>query len=156
MISGAELFVEEDGDPFLVSDWYYGQSNPAQDPVLDGSNKLTASSPAYLKSGKSTAIIGDSFFDTVDYVGAFDPNTEDTWEKGWTIPAGENSKSANIWSDAMIDTTSACPATIGGLAVTDNGDGSCTIAAGDMNGDATLTSNKIWRLGGPIFVGTAQ
>ncbi len=155
MISGSQLFVEE-GDPFLVSDWYHGQSNQVQDPQVDGLNKLTANSPAYLKSGKSTAIINDSFFDQVDYVGAFDPNKTDTWEKGWTIAPGQNSENAGIWNSAVVDTTSSCPANVGGLSVTDNGDGTCTIAAGDMTEDATLTNNKIWKLGGPIFVGAAQ
>ena len=156
IINGGQLFVEESGDAFLVSDWFNGQSNLSQDPQLSDMNKLTASSPAVLKSGKSTDIIGDAFFDQVDYVGAFAPDIAETWEQGWTIAPGETSANAGIWNNGLIDTTSACPATVGGLPVTDNGDGSCTISAGNLTSDATLTSDKIWRLEGPIFVGQAQ
>ncbi len=153
--AGGALFEDEDGDPFLVSDWFNNQSNIAsQDPQLGTDLHLTASSPAALKSGASTSIIGDAFFENVNFVGAFDPNAASGWEDGWTIPYGGNSAEAGIWSPDMIDTASACPSTMGGLAVTDNGDGSCTIASGDMTSDARLTNNKIWKLAGPVFVGT--
>ncbi|HMB31645.1 MAG TPA: hypothetical protein VKN82_07465 [Desulfohalobiaceae bacterium] len=155
IIHGSMLFDEEAGDPFLVSSWYNGQSNLTQDPKINGLNKLTSTSPASLKSGKSTAIINDPFFDQVDYVGAFDPNKSETWEKGWTIKSGETSASAGIWNDSLINTESPCPDTVGGLEVTDNGDGTCTVATGQMTEDGTFTNDKIWKLeSGPIEVGT--
>jgi len=107
-------------------------------------------SPAFLFTGGADEM---GFFEIVDYVGAFNPDAATTWADGWTIPHGSTSADAGIWDDSNIVTTPFGQATVGGLTVTDNGDGSITIAAGTMTQDATLTNDRVWKLDGTVFVG---
>jgi hypothetical protein len=149
--------MEEAEEPFGASDWYEAQDNfSPQDPVLDNNLRLTGASPQELKAGGKTDIEAtgnDSFFQLVEYVGAFDPSASQPWSAGWTIAHGETSANAGIWDDSNIDTSVFGRATVGGLQVTDNGDGSITIEGGTMTEDATLTNDRVWNLGGSIFVG---
>ncbi|MGM0453514.1 MAG: Ig-like domain-containing protein [Thermodesulfobacteriota bacterium] len=113
-------------------------------------------SPAALFTGGATQIKGEGFFTSVSYVGAFDPGTSATWAEGWTIAHGETSEQAGIWDDSRIDTSAFGQATVGGLAVTDNGDGSVTIEGGTMTEDATFTNDRVWKLAGSVIVGDKE
>ena len=77
------LYSEDAADPWPVSDWYTEQAgNITSDPLLGG---LTGLEP----QAGSPALVGidvtppDAFFDTVNYLGGFDP--VDNWAAGWTI-----------------------------------------------------------------------
>jgi hypothetical protein len=140
---------------WVISDWFNAQDNNivGEDPQLDSGNVAQLAklnNNATLSTGSA---IGDAFFDDVDYMGAFDPDSS-RWADVWTIPHGQNS--TVVWDDSLIDTTSSCPTTVGGLPVTDRGNGVCAIAAGNMDQDANLTNDKVWVLQGYTFVGEEQ
>ncbi|MFP4225874.1 MAG: Ig-like domain-containing protein [Desulfobacterales bacterium] len=160
LVWGDKLFedMEEAEEPWSVSDWYNSQNNfNPKDPVLNMDGSLSSASPADLKTS-GTSDIGEEtpFFVTTDYVGAFDPDAASTWADGWTIPHGETSETAGIWNDSRIVTKPFNQATVGGLAVTDNGDGSVTVEGGVMTEDATFTNDRVWKLAGSVFVGDKE
>jgi hypothetical protein len=141
-------------EPWEARDWFENQDNfNAQDPQLNDDGTITAESPGFLSSGGVGVIPEDNggFFEGVEYVGAFDPNAAMTWSSGWTIPHGGDSATAGVWEDNTCNCE--CPATVGGLNVTQEADGSCTIEGGTMDEDATLGSDWVWNLGGSVFVG---
>ncbi|MBS3757547.1 MAG: Ig-like domain-containing protein [Desulfobacterales bacterium] len=165
LIYGDKLFedMEEPEEPWSVQDWYNAQNNiNPQDPVLNFDGSLSAASPAGLKTGGTTEIGeegGSAFFQTVSYIGAFDPNAATTWADGWTIQHGETSAEAEsrIWDASRVDTSPATQITsVGGLSATDNGDGTVTIPGGTMTEDATLTNDRVWQLEGSVFVGDKE
>ncbi|MEJ2515710.1 MAG: putative Ig domain-containing protein [Gammaproteobacteria bacterium] len=88
IVSGCSLGNFSDGetdDPWLVSDWYTTQTgNLTTDPLLGGATGLEplSGSPALVGSDV-TPPNEDGFFDTVDYIGGFDPDSN--WAAGWTI-----------------------------------------------------------------------
>ena len=159
--NGNPLFEDDEtGDPWKVSDWYNNQDNISpQDPELNADGTLSAQSAAALKTAGASEFVREEeaspFFETTAYVGAFDPNASETWAEGWTIRHGETSADAESRMGVAqnLDTSAFGPSTVGGLPVTDNGDGSVTISAGTMTEDATLTSDRVWQLAGPVFVG---
>lgn len=76
-----QTFDNEDGDPFLVSDFFLGQTNNLEaDPQLEN-YAPTAGSPAI---GIGAVPFNDAFFDNVDYAGAI-PSAEADWTAGWTV-----------------------------------------------------------------------
>jgi len=74
-------FADEEGDAFLVSDWFLNQAgNIEADPMLDN-YVPTAGSPA-LNVGNVP--FTDAFFDNVDFAGAIRDAKSD-WTSGWTV-----------------------------------------------------------------------
>lgn len=77
----ATNFSDMENSSFAVADWFNAQmGNKAADPVLNGYLPGTGSP---LTTG-GMAVSSDSFFDTVDYVGAF-KDANDDWTKEWTF-----------------------------------------------------------------------
>ena len=73
-------FSDGRGATFLVSDWFNTQmGNSAADPVLNG--YLPGAGSPLPTSGMP---VGDSFFDSVSYVGAFKDSNDD-WTQEWTF-----------------------------------------------------------------------
>ena len=74
-------------DPWSVETWYTGQNgNQAADPQLGAPYNFTA--PDFTPQSGSPALSGasapgDSFFDTVSFIGGVDPASD--WTGGWTI-----------------------------------------------------------------------
>ena len=148
------LFEEEDGDDPKVSGWFKDQEGniAGLDPVLDENGSLTSSSPDGLRGtavSTSSLASSDSFFDTTEYVGAFDPtkSAQKQWWYGWTIPHGGNSDA--VWDDSKLDANTDC--VIGQK----TGDGTvCEISQEKhINSDVTLTNDKIYRLKAYLYVG---
>jgi len=81
MVNCGASFEDKDSDPWLVSDWFNaGSNNSESDPGLTGVvNGATAN--AAVATDMSTI---DSFFDSVDYIGAV-PNEANDWTQGWTV-----------------------------------------------------------------------
>lgn len=76
----ASNFKDGTGATFKVSDWFLAQSeNKAENPLLNG--YLPASGSPLTLGG---ATVNDSFFNVVDYVGAF-KDAADDWTKEWTF-----------------------------------------------------------------------
>lgn len=74
-------FNDRSDMPFLVSAWFNSQpGNVAGNVQLNG--YLPAAGSPQLTGGKP--VPNDTFFDAVNYVGAF-ANENDDWTKGWTI-----------------------------------------------------------------------
>jgi hypothetical protein len=74
-------FANEEGDPFLVSDFVLGQTNNLEvDPMLQNYAPMPGS-PAI---GIGAVPFTDAFFDNVDYAGAI-PSAEADWTAGWTV-----------------------------------------------------------------------
>ena len=75
----ASNFADGEGATFTTSDWFLSQSgNRAEDPLLSGYLPVTGS-PLTLGGGA----VNDSFFDAVDYAGAF-KDANDDWTQEWT------------------------------------------------------------------------
>ncbi len=112
-------------------------------------------SPQALLTGGADTIKGAGFFEATAYVGAFDPNASQSWADGWTVRHGETSADAEsrLGVAQNLDTSAFGSSTVGGLPVTDKGGGVVEISAGTMTEDATLTSDRVWQLAGPVFVG---
>lgn len=80
-VNCASNFKDGDGFTFSVSDWFLSQSgNKAEDPLLSG--YLPATGSPLILGG---AAVPDSFFDVVDYAGAF-KDASDDWTEEWTFP----------------------------------------------------------------------
>jgi len=76
----ASNFADGDGATFTVSDWFLSQSeNKAENPLLSG--YLPASGSPLILGGTA---VNDSFFDVVDYAGAF-KDADDDWTQEWTF-----------------------------------------------------------------------
>ena len=79
-VSCGNNFLDGNGATFAVSDWFTSQSgNSQEDPLLN--NFLPAVGSPLTLSG---APVNDSFFDPVDYVGAF-KDADDDWTVEWTF-----------------------------------------------------------------------
>ncbi|MCC6560895.1 MAG: hypothetical protein IT478_06025 [Xanthomonadales bacterium] len=80
----ATNFEDSGSDPFLVSAWYRGQSSNSDGAAaaLGLSGRFPAASSILLGSG--VGVPGDSFFDTVNFKGAFSGVMTD-WARGWTM-----------------------------------------------------------------------
>ncbi|HEX7048372.1 MAG TPA: hypothetical protein VF275_12445 [Gammaproteobacteria bacterium] len=75
-------------DPWLVSDWFNGgMQNSTTAITLD--NVFTAAGSAADGNGATPAPNADTFFDTVDYIGAFEPGVTagaaGDWTSGWVL-----------------------------------------------------------------------
>ncbi|MDR4518502.1 MAG: hypothetical protein MRK00_14120 [Nitrosomonas sp.] len=76
----ATNFLDGPGATFTTADWFTSQSgNSLEDPLLNG--YLPASGSALTLGGVP---VNDSFFDPVDYVGAF-KDADDDWTQEWTF-----------------------------------------------------------------------
>lgn len=77
-------FEDSASEPYLVSAWYRGQSGNSDGTAaaLGLSGRFPASGSILLGSG--VAVPNDSFFDTVNYKGAFGGASTD-WASGWSM-----------------------------------------------------------------------
>lgn len=74
----ANNFIDGTGATFTVADWFLSQSgNRAENPLL--SSVFPASGSPLIGGG---AVVNDSFFDSVDYAGAF-KDVNDDWTAEW-------------------------------------------------------------------------
>ena len=132
---------------FFMNDGY---NNVLGDPALDASafNAGTQSSPpdfrATMPAGYTAATIPTGFdsnliapgdgrtLDDTDYAGAIEPGTDpaDLWYAGWTVWATDGSDSRTGY-DALPEVE----------------------VTGTITDDVTWTSDNVYRLNGPVFVG---
>jgi hypothetical protein len=94
-------------------------------------------------AGQDVSTTQNAFFDSVDYVGAFD-GSED-WRQGWAFGFG----GGVVTAQAEIQ---GCPAGTSAISPADGVTTTCQIS-GKITADLTLTSNNLYALSGPVFVG---
>ena len=77
-------FEDSAAEPFLVSAWYRAQGNNTDGTAaaLGLSGRFPAAGSILLGTG--VALPNDSFFDTVNYKGAFGASNRD-WAEGWSM-----------------------------------------------------------------------
>lgn len=110
--------------------------------LLDSTGKPDANSPL-LGAGQDVANTQGAFFDSVDFIGAVN-NTND-WRQGWAFGFG----GGEVTAHAEVQ---GCPTGTTAITPVDGSTTTCEIS-GHINSDLTLTSNNIYALNGPVFVG---
>ncbi|WP_297730696.1 hypothetical protein [uncultured Maricaulis sp.] len=129
-------FDESAGDPVDVSDWFLGQPNNAE---IDNSMSDVFPGPVELAVTAFDINALDSWFDAVDYIGAFSgaETAASNWAAGWT---------SNLFADP------GCPTGTTESAEVINGQRVCQLT-GNVTADLRLTRGSIYELVGPVFVG---
>ncbi|MCW8832946.1 MAG: hypothetical protein OQK09_09605 [Colwellia sp.] len=94
-------------------------------------------------AGQDVASTQDAFFDTVDYIGAFDGSND--WRQGWAFGFG----GGIVTAQAEVE---GCPTGTTSITPADGTTTTCEIS-GKITSDLTLTSNNLYALNGPVFVG---
>jgi hypothetical protein len=94
-------------------------------------------------AGQDVSSTQDAFFDTVDYIGAFDGSND--WRQGWAFGFG----GGVVTAQAEVE---GCPTGTTSITPADGTTTTCEIS-GKITGDLTLTSNNLYALNGPVFVG---
>jgi len=112
--------------------------------LIDENGVPDANSPLIAAgAGQDVANTQDAFFDTVDYVGAFDGSTD--WRDGWAFGFGGGEVTASV-------EIQGCPTGTDAISSIDGSTTTCQIS-GTITSDLTLTSNNIYALDGAVFVG---
>jgi hypothetical protein len=94
-------------------------------------------------AGQDVANTQNAFFDSVDYIGAFDGSTD--WRQGWAFGFGGGVVTAQAEAQGCPTGTTAI-SSFNGTTIT------CEIS-GTITSDLTLTANNAYALSGPVFVG---
>ena len=122
--------------------WFLAEeSNSISTSVQIDNNGVPDANSPLIGAGQDPAAV-DGWFDTADYVGAFDGS--DDWRDGWAFGFG----GGVVTAEAPIE---GCPT--GTTAITAvAGQSACEIS-GTLTADVTLTANNIYALNGLVFVG---
>ncbi|TKB44483.1 hypothetical protein [Thalassotalea mangrovi] len=133
-----------DGSVLLdLESWFLAEtSNSVYSSILVSSDGTPDANSPLLGAGQDVANTEGAFFDTTDYIGAFDGNND--WRQGWAFGFGGGEVTAAVEAEG-------CPA--GTTAISPvNGTTTCEIS-GQLTANLTLTSNNLYALDGPVFVG---
>lgn len=119
-----------------VADWFTtaGEMNSLADAKLV--NYMPVSNSPALGMGKNVANEVDGFFDSVDYIGAFDGQND--WTQGWTY--------------GLHDTVTSCPTGTTEVAEVSAGQLTCALS-GVITEDVTLSQGAVYQLTGAVFIG---
>lgn len=134
IVNCATPFADKDGAT-TVTDWFAAFDTNVQDDAKLVNYMPVSTSPA-LGAGKNVANEVDGYFDTVDYIGAFDGSND--WTLGWTYGIH------NTVTDCPEGTTEVSEVTAGQL--------TCAIS-GTLTDDVTLSPGATYQLTGAVFVG---
>jgi len=94
-------------------------------------------------AGQNVASTQNGFFDTVDYIGAFDGSTD--WRQGWAFGFG----GGVITASAEVE---GCPTGTSAISPADGVTTTCQLS-GRITANLTLTANNLYALSGAVFVG---
>ncbi len=129
-------FDESAGDTTDLSTWFLGQPNNAEI-----NNSMSDVFPGPIEQAVTAFDINalDSWFDDVDYIGAFSGSetAASNWAAGWT---------SGLFADP------GCPTGTTESAETISGQRICQIT-GNVTSDLRLTRGSMYELVGPVFVG---
>ncbi|WP_394176676.1 hypothetical protein [Thalassotalea litorea] len=133
-----------DGSVLLdLESWFLAEtSNSVSTSILVSSDGTPDSNSPLLGAGQDVSNTEGAFFDTTDYIGAFDGS--DDWREGWAFGFGGGEVTAAAEIEGCPEGTSAISPV--------NGMTTCQIS-GRITADLTLTSNNMYALSGAVFVG---
>lgn len=141
----------EDGSVLLdLAAWFSAEpSNSISTSILINESGIPdANSPLVAESaGQDVANTQNAFFDSVDYIGAFDSaeNSNNDWRQGWAFGFGGGVITAQA-------ETQGCPTGTAAISSVDGTNITCEIS-GIITSDLTLTANNVYALDGAVFVG---
>jgi hypothetical protein len=136
----------DDSELLDLETWFSAEpSNSISTSVLIDESGLPDSNSVLIAAdaGQDVATTQDSWFDSVDHIGAFDGETD--WRQGWAFGFGGGVVTASA-------ETEGCPTGTSTITSADGVTTTCQIS-GTITSDLTLTSNNIYALSGPVFVG---
>ncbi|MBA6361875.1 hypothetical protein H4J49_18905, partial [Colwellia sp. BRX8-6] len=98
-------------------------------------------------AGQDVANTQNAFFDSVDYIGAFDSadNAGNDWREGWAFGYGGGVVTAQA-------ETQGCPTGTSAISSVNGSNITCQLS-GVIANNLTLTANNIYALNGAVFVG---
>jgi hypothetical protein len=136
----------KDATSFDMESWFTAESsNSISSSILIGETGIPDSDSPLIAAGQDVANTQDSFFDSVDYIGAL--NGTDDWREGWAFGFGGGVVTATAESEAE-----GCPTGTSAITPIDGVTTTCQIT-GNITSDLTLTANNLYALNGPVFVG---
>lgn len=137
----------ENGSVLLdLAAWFSAEpSNSISTSILvDSDGYPDTNSPLIMvNAGQDVSGTQNAFFDSVDYVGAFDGTSD--WRDGWAFGFGGGVITAPAESEG-------CPTGTSSITSVDGVTDTCEIS-GRITSDLTLTANNIYALSGAVFVG---
>lgn len=136
-----------DGSVLLdLQAWFTAEaSNMISTSILIDENGVPNSNSPLIASGagQDVANTQGGFFDSVDYIGAFDGSND--WREGWAFGFGGGVVTAQA-------ETSGCPTGTTAISAIDGSTTTCEIS-GVIKSDLVLTANNVYALSGAVFVG---
>ena len=137
----------DDGSVLLdLAAWFSAEpTNMISSSILIDENGVPDSNSPLIASdaGQDVANTQDGFFDSVDYIGAFDGTTD--WRDDWAFGFG----GGVVTAAAEIE---GCPTGTSSISSVDGSTTTCELS-GTISSNLTLTANNIYALSGPVFVG---
>jgi len=136
-----------DGSVLLdIEAWFTAEpSNMISNSILLDSTGLPDSNSPLIAAGAGQDVSNTqgAFFDSVDYIGAFDGSND--WRQGWAFGFG---------GGVITEPPEAegCPTGTSAISPADGVTTTCEIS-GKITSDLTLTSGNLYALDGPVFVG---
>jgi len=136
-----------DGSILLdLENWFTAESsNSVSTSVLINESGIPDTNSPLIAAGAGQDVSStqNAFFDSVDYIGAFDGS--DDWRQGWAFGFGGGVVTAAA-------ATEGCPTGTTSITPADGATTTCQIT-GRIVSDLTLTANNLYALNGPVFVG---
>ena len=129
-----------------LASWFTAESsNSVSTSILvNESGVPDANSPLIIAdAGQDVSTTQDGWFDSVDYIGAFDGSND--WREGWAFGFG----GGIVTAAAEVE---GCPTGTASITPADGVTTTCEIS-GTITSDLTLTANNLYALSGPVFVG---
>ncbi|SFC72684.1 hypothetical protein [Pseudoalteromonas denitrificans] len=136
---------DKDGNVILdLEPWFIAQTgNSVNDKPMVGINGEPLSGSPLLGAGQDVNNTVDAFFDSVDYIGALDGQSD--WREGWAFGYG----GGVVTAPAQV---AGCPTGTQAITPIDGTTTTCEIS-GRISANLTLTSGNYYALNGAVFVG---
>lgn len=145
----ADQGTSDKSDDTLLLDleaWFTAEpTNSISNSILIGADGIPdANSPLIAAgAGQDVSSTQNGFFDSVDYIGAFDGSND--WRQGWAYGFG----GGVVTAQAEVE---GCPTGTTAISPADGVTTTCEIS-GTVTSDLTLTANNLYALNGPVFIG---
>lgn len=134
-----------DGSVELALQAWFEQetTNSINNSILINDDGVPEQQSILLTTGQDASNTLDAFFDSTDYIGAFDGTTD--WREGWAFGFG----GGEVTASADVE---GCPAGTTSITPADGVTTTCEIS-GRLTANLALTANNLYALDGPVFVG---
>jgi len=139
--------ASSDGSTLLnLENWFTAEpSNSISTSILINESGVPDSNSSLIAAGAGQDVSStqNAYFDSVDYIGAFDGSND--WRQGWAFGFG----GGIVTAQAEVE---GCPTGTTSITPADGATTTCQIT-GRITSDLTLTANNLYALNGPVFVG---